>query len=87
MLCMSVYMCICLAAADQVHILCGVCVFVTPASEHTHTRQEEVTRLCSLSDFLVPSPVARKVLNLSRVHLSRPHRWDLNSLDASAEER
>lgn len=49
--------------------------------------QEEVTHLCSLSDFLVPSAVARKTLNLSRVHLSRPHRCDLNSLDAAAEER
>lgn len=85
MLWMSVYMCVDLTADDQVHILFGICVFVTLVSECTH--QEEVTRLCLLSDFLLPSPVTHKLPNLSRVHLSRLLRWDLNSLDASAEER
>lgn len=65
-------------------IYCMVCVCDTGVRAYT---QEEVTRLCSLSDFLVPSPVARKAPNLSRVHLFRPHRWDSNSLDASAVER
>lgn len=46
---------------------------------------EEVRSLHSLSDFLVPSPVARKVNNLSRVHLPRSYRWDLHLLDASEE--
>lgn len=63
-----------------------VCVHVCDTGVRAY-KQEEVTRLCSLSDFLVPSAVARKALNLSRVHLSRPHRWNLNSLDAAAEER
>lgn len=60
---------------EQVNTLCGVCnfffFFFCDTGVRSYT-QEEVTRLCSFSDFLVPSLVARKALNLSRVHLSHP---------------
>lgn len=44
----------CLAADDQLTVLYVCDTGVTAYTE------EEVTRLCSLSDFLVPSPVARE---------------------------
>lgn len=53
-----------------------VCLWHRRQSTHNRVRRKWQV---SLSDFLVPSLVARKAPNLNRVHLSRPHRRDLHS--------